>query len=70
MDRKSPDHPWLTTDREGHPWKAYPNGRERYPMLCAAHRPYHFAYDADGNETEGKCDGVNRKGITIATFTL
>ncbi len=66
MDRKSPDHPWLTTDREGHPWKTYPNGT----MLCAAYQPYHFAYDADNNETDGKCDCVNRRGITIATFTL
>ena len=66
MKNKSRAKAMMTTDREGHPWRAYPDGY----LLCATHRPYHKAYDADNNETDGKCDCVNRSGVTIATFTI
>jgi len=36
--------PTMTTDRDGHPWKAYPSGR----ILCAATTPLHDALLDDG----------------------
>ncbi len=56
----------MTQDREGRPWRVYANGR----MLCAASAPYHGAYDAENEETDGPCDCVNRTGETIASYTL
>ena len=56
----------MTVDRAGNPWRVYPNGK----MLCAQSRPYHWAYDAQNNDTDNACDCVNRKGETIAEFTM
>ena len=53
-------------DRDGHPWRVYPNGR----LLCAAGEPPHYAFDAENKETDGACDCVNRKGATIASYVL
>lgn len=52
-------------DRDGHPWRVYPNGR----LLCAASRPFHQAYGPLNEETDGPCDCVNRTGETIAEFS-
>jgi hypothetical protein len=56
----------ITQDRDGHPWKAYSNGR----LLCAVSQPLHEAYGPDNKETDGPCDCVNRTGETIATYSL
>ena len=56
----------MTHDRDGHPWRAYPNGR----LLCAASEPLHEAYGPDNQETDGDCDCVNRKGATIASYVI
>ena len=51
----------ITSDRDGHPGKAYGNGT----ILCAATKPFHYPINDDGT-----CDCITREGKTIATFTM